>query len=116
MTMDDYLAARPVSTPLGLFDCDVPVDGSIAFVVSHADYAPDSANHAPKPLRAQARRPFTFQATMRTDAQAGEAGAQRAEGERRPEPERERSASARPGKTAAQSSRERYVYSSRPCW
>lgn len=46
MTMDDYLAARPVSTPLGLFDCDVPVDGSIAFVVSHADYAPDSANPA----------------------------------------------------------------------
>ncbi len=30
MTMDDYLDARPVSDPLGLFDCDVPVDGSIA--------------------------------------------------------------------------------------
>jgi acetyl-CoA acetyltransferase len=41
MTMDDYLAARPVSTPFGLLDCDVPVDGSIAFVVSSADYAPD---------------------------------------------------------------------------
>jgi acetyl-CoA acetyltransferase len=41
MTMDDYLAARPVSTPFGLFDCDVPVDGSIAFVVSSADHAPD---------------------------------------------------------------------------
>jgi acetyl-CoA acetyltransferase len=41
MAMDDYLAARPVSTPLGLFDCDAPVDGSIALVVSHADYAPD---------------------------------------------------------------------------
>ena len=40
MTMDDYLAARPVSTPFGLLDCDVPVDGSIAFVVSPADYAP----------------------------------------------------------------------------
>ena len=39
MTMDDYLAARPVSTPFGLFDCDVPIDGSIALVVSHADYA-----------------------------------------------------------------------------
>jgi acetyl-CoA acetyltransferase len=41
MTMDDYLSARPVSTPLGLFDCDAPVDGSIALVISHADYAPD---------------------------------------------------------------------------
>ena len=46
MTMDDYLAARPISTPLGLFDCDVPIDGSIAFVVSSADYAPDCANRA----------------------------------------------------------------------
>ncbi len=46
MTMDDYLAARPVSTPLGLFDCDVPVDGSIALVVSHADYAADCPNPA----------------------------------------------------------------------
>ena len=29
MTMDDYLSSRPVSTPLSLYDCDVPVDGSI---------------------------------------------------------------------------------------
>lgn len=41
ITMDDYLAARPISSPLGLLDCDVPVDGSIAIVVSHRDYAPD---------------------------------------------------------------------------
>lgn len=41
MTMEDYLASRPVSTPLRLFDCDVPVDGSIAIVVSTADYARD---------------------------------------------------------------------------
>lgn len=41
ITMDDYLAARPISSPLGLLDCDVPVDGSIAVVVSHRDHAPD---------------------------------------------------------------------------
>ena len=46
MTMEDYLGARPVSTPLGLFDCDVPVDGSIAVVVSHADYGKDCPNPA----------------------------------------------------------------------
>ena len=46
MTMDDYLAARPVSTPFGLFDCDVPIDGSIALVVSHGDYAADCPNRA----------------------------------------------------------------------
>ena len=44
MTMDDYLASRPVSTPFGLFDCDVPIDGSIALVVSHADYAAECPN------------------------------------------------------------------------
>jgi acetyl-CoA acetyltransferase len=45
MTMEDYLAARMISTPLCLFDCDPPSDGSTAFVVSHVDYAPD----APRP-------------------------------------------------------------------
>ena len=48
MTMDDYLAARPVSTPLGLLDCDVPIDGSIALVVSAADYAKDCPHRAVK--------------------------------------------------------------------
>ena len=41
ITMDDYLGARVISSPLGLLDCDVPVDGSIAFVISHEDYAAD---------------------------------------------------------------------------
>ncbi|MDT5391472.1 MAG: hypothetical protein QOE04_5113 [Mycobacterium sp.] len=51
MTMDDYLAARPVSTPLGLFDCDAPVDGSIALVISPADYASDCPT---RPIRVEA--------------------------------------------------------------
>lgn len=34
MTLDDYLGARMISTPLGLYDCDVPCDGSVAFVIS----------------------------------------------------------------------------------
>lgn len=46
MTMEDYLSSRPVSTPFSLFDCDVPVDGSIALVISHADYAKDCQNRA----------------------------------------------------------------------
>jgi acetyl-CoA acetyltransferase len=44
ITMADYLDARPISSPLGLYDCDVPVDGSIAVVVSHRDYAPACPN------------------------------------------------------------------------
>ncbi|BBZ17824.1 thiolase family protein [Mycolicibacterium gadium] len=48
MSMDDYLTSRPISTPLGLFDCDVPIDGAIALVVSHSDYAVDCPNPAVK--------------------------------------------------------------------
>jgi acetyl-CoA acetyltransferase len=39
MTMDDYLSARVITTPFGLYDCDAPVDGSTAVVVSRADHA-----------------------------------------------------------------------------
>jgi acetyl-CoA acetyltransferase/uncharacterized OB-fold protein len=41
LTMDDYLGARMITWPFGLFDCDVPVDGSTAVVVSAADAAHD---------------------------------------------------------------------------
>ena len=41
MTMDDYLSARPITSPFGLYDCDVPCDASIAVVVSAADVAGD---------------------------------------------------------------------------
>ncbi|MGV0836920.1 thiolase family protein [Mycolicibacterium thermoresistibile] len=46
ITMDDYLAARPISSPLGLLDCDVPVDGSIALIVSDPAYAADAPHRA----------------------------------------------------------------------
>lgn len=41
MTMDDYLEARPITSPFGLYDCDVPCDASIAVVVSDASVAGD---------------------------------------------------------------------------
>lgn len=50
LTIDDYMAARMITTPFCLFDCDVPVDGSIAIMVSAADYAAD----APTPIRIEA--------------------------------------------------------------
>ena len=43
LTMDDYLAARMISSPLGLFDCDVPIDGACVVIVSAADAAKDCA-------------------------------------------------------------------------
>ena len=45
MTMDDYFAARPITTPFGLYDCDVPCDGAVAVIVSDASVAGD----LPKP-------------------------------------------------------------------
>ncbi|MGB9221923.1 thiolase C-terminal domain-containing protein [Mycobacterium sp.] len=41
MTMADYLDARPITTPFGLYDCDVPCDGAIAVIVSAVDAARD---------------------------------------------------------------------------
>ncbi|WP_280263372.1 thiolase C-terminal domain-containing protein [Nocardia abscessus] len=43
LTMDDYLSARPVSTPFGLYDCDVPCDGAVAVIVSAREVAADLA-------------------------------------------------------------------------
>ncbi|MBA4024926.1 MAG: 3-ketoacyl-CoA thiolase [Gordonia sp.] len=44
ITMDDYLSARMVSTPFGLYDCDVPVDGAVAVIVSAVETASDRPN------------------------------------------------------------------------
>jgi acetyl-CoA acetyltransferase len=41
MSMEDYLAARMITTPLCLFDCDAPCDGSTTVIVSHRDVAND---------------------------------------------------------------------------
>lgn len=41
MTLDDYFAARVITTPFRLFDCDAPVDGSTAVIVSAAEHAPN---------------------------------------------------------------------------
>ncbi len=46
LTLDEYLAARMISTPLCLYDCDAPCDGSTAFVVSHRDFATDTPHPA----------------------------------------------------------------------
>jgi acetyl-CoA acetyltransferase len=42
MSLDDYLSARMISDPFCLYDCDVPVDGSTAIIVSAADAARDT--------------------------------------------------------------------------
>ena len=51
MTMDDYLGARLTTTPFGLYDNDVPVDGAIAVIVSAADAVGELAK---PPVRVEA--------------------------------------------------------------
>jgi acetyl-CoA acetyltransferase len=51
ITMDDYLSARPITSPFGLLDCDVPCDASVAVVVSAVDAARDLRH---KPIRFEA--------------------------------------------------------------
>jgi len=46
LTVDDYFGARMITTPFGLYDCDVPCDGSTAIVVSAIDAAA-SLRHRP---------------------------------------------------------------------
>jgi acetyl-CoA acetyltransferase len=46
LTMEDYLNARMITTPFGLYDCDVPCDASIAVIVSAKDAAGDLAKPA----------------------------------------------------------------------
>jgi acetyl-CoA acetyltransferase/uncharacterized OB-fold protein len=41
MSRDDYFDARMITSPFGLYDCDVPCDGSVALVVSAIDTAFD---------------------------------------------------------------------------
>jgi acetyl-CoA acetyltransferase len=43
MSFDDYLNSRMISTPLRLFDCDVPCDGATAVIVSRRELADDLA-------------------------------------------------------------------------
>lgn len=51
MSVEDYLNARMISEPLCLFDCDIPVDGSTAVIVSAADTA---GNRAAQVIRIEA--------------------------------------------------------------
>ena len=51
ITIDDYLSSRIISTPLRLYDCDVPIDGATAIILSRLDAARDMPN---PPLRIEA--------------------------------------------------------------
>jgi acetyl-CoA acetyltransferase/uncharacterized OB-fold protein len=51
MTMDEYLSARMIATPFGLYDCDVPADAAVAVVVSAVETSRDRPR---PPIRVEA--------------------------------------------------------------
>lgn len=51
LSLDDYLAARMISEPFCLYDCDVPCDGGTALIVSRAETARDLRR---RPIRVEA--------------------------------------------------------------
>lgn len=51
ITLEDYLAAPMIATPLRLYDCDVPCDGAVAIVLSRLEAARDLRN---PPIRIEA--------------------------------------------------------------
>lgn len=51
LQMEEYLAARMISDPLNLFDCDIPVDGAAVIIVSAMDSVYGLRKH---PLRIEA--------------------------------------------------------------
>ena len=61
LSMDDYLSARLISTPFGLYDCDVPCDGAVAIVVSAREASLDR------------RRPACFHIQPRQTLRGGRA-------------------------------------------
>ncbi len=82
MTLEDYLDVRMVSTPLCLYDCDVPADGSTAVIVSRADSAARPAQAAGAhrghglgaarpPVVGPVRRPHDHGAARRLDDDVG---------------------------------------------
>jgi acetyl-CoA acetyltransferase len=79
LTLDDYFASRMITTPFRLFDCDIPVDGSTALVVSRAEHARD-VDHPVARVEAVATalrgRPSWDQFDDMTTMAARDAGAQ----------------------------------------
>lgn len=78
LSFEEYMGARMISDPLCLYDCDVPVDGATAVVVSRADQRHDLRH----PVRIEAMgtairdRPFWDQRRDLTTMAAHDAAAQ----------------------------------------
>jgi acetyl-CoA acetyltransferase len=76
LSLDDYMAARMISSPLRLFDCDVHCDASTAIVLSHKDAAKDLP-HAPVRIEAMGatlNQPWSWDQISLTEMAAFDVG------------------------------------------
>ena len=62
LSVDDYLTARLVSTPLSVYDCDIPVQGCSAFIVTTADRAVDLPHSRPMYVASGCQHPGSMRA------------------------------------------------------
>ena len=56
ITIDDYMSSRPIAEPLKLFDCDMPVNGAFAALMTREDRARD-LKHRPVYIKSWASSP-----------------------------------------------------------
>lgn len=61
LTLDDYMTSRPITEPICIHDCDIPVQGAGAFVVTTAERARDLP-HRPAHIIGTAVSPRFFEA------------------------------------------------------
>lgn len=60
MTIDDYMASRYIAEPIKLFDCDMPVNGAFAILMTREEIAKD-LKHKPVFLKSWAGSDVTIQ-------------------------------------------------------
>lgn len=75
LTLADYLSARPISEPIGMHDCDIPIQGAAAFVLTSTDRARDLV---PRPafvlgtaISPEFFSPVTYPETVESQIDAG---------------------------------------------
>ena len=75
LTVDDYLNARMIADPICVLDCDIPVDGAVAFILTSAERARDLP-HKPVYVAGYAQASLTEPNTLWSVTHAQQAGVQ----------------------------------------
>lgn len=75
ISLEDYLHARPISEPIGMLDCDIPIQGAAAFVITSgeraADYCDRPAYVLGTAISPEFFSPVTYPDTVESQIDAG---------------------------------------------